>query len=112
MSLSPESRRRLKTALTSEKVGKEVADAIDTGGNPDVATTTASGLMSASDKVKLNGIEAEANKYVLPAATTAAAGGVKQATNVPEAAGAAPTAAEFKALLDALIASGSMAAPG
>ena len=46
----------------------------------------------------------------LPGATPAANGAVKQAANVPEAAGAAPTAAEFKALLDALIASGAMAA--
>lgn len=45
-----------------------------------------------------------------PAATTAAAGLVKQAANVPEATGDNPTAAEFKALLDALIAAGVMAA--
>lgn len=49
--------------------------------------------------------------YVLPAATAAALGGVKQAANVAEAEGEAPTAAEFKALLDALIAAGIMAAP-
>ena len=49
-------------------------------------------------------------KYTAADATAAAAGLVRQATNVPEAAGAAPTAAEFKALLDALIASGAMAA--
>jgi len=36
---------------------------------------------------------------------------ITQAANVPTAAGAAPTAAEFKALLDALIAAGLMAAP-
>ena len=47
---------------------------------------------------------------VLPVAATAeTAGLVKQAANVPEAAGANPTAAEFKALLDALIAAGVMA---
>lgn len=43
-------------------------------------------------------------------ATAAKKGLVKQAANVPEAAGATPTAAEFKALLDALIASGVMTA--
>lgn len=37
--------------------------------------------------------------------------GLPQAANVPAAAGDAPTAAEFKALLDALIAAGLMAAP-
>lgn len=47
---------------------------------------------------------------VLPVAATAeTAGLVKQAANVPEAAGTNPTAAEFKALLDALIAAGVMA---
>lgn len=45
------------------------------------------------------------------AATTEAAGIVKMSANVAEAAGSAPTAAEFKALLDALIAAGIMAAP-
>lgn len=47
---------------------------------------------------------------VLPVAATAeTAGLVMQAANVSEAAGANPTAAEFKALLDALIAAGVMA---
>ena len=41
------------------------------------ATQSASGLMSASDKAKLDGIEAQANKYVLPQATSSALGGVK-----------------------------------
>lgn len=48
-------------------------------------------------------------KYTAANATTAAAGLVMQAANVSEAAGANPTAAEFKALLDALIAAGVMA---
>ena len=43
------------------------------------------------------------------AATEEKAGTVKMAANVPEAAGEAPTAAEFKALLDSLIAAGIMA---
>lgn len=48
---------------------------------------------------------------VLPvAATESTAGLVKMAANVPEAEGDAPTAAEFKALLDTLIAAGIMAA--
>lgn len=41
------------------------------------ATDAASGVMGAGDKAKLNGIEAGANAYTLPAATTAALGGVK-----------------------------------
>lgn len=44
------------------------------------------------------------------AATATTVGGVKVAASVAEAAGANPTAAEFKALLDALIAAGVMAA--
>ena len=46
----------------------------------------------------------------LPAATAEKRGGVKMAAAVAEAAGDAPTAAEFKALLDALKTAGIMAA--
>ena len=45
-----------------------------------VATTSAKGLMSASDKSKLDGIAAGANKYTLPTATASALGGVKSST--------------------------------
>jgi hypothetical protein len=48
-------------------------------------------------------------KYTAANATAVAAGLVKQAAVVAEAAGATPTAAEFKALLDALKAAGLMA---
>lgn len=41
------------------------------------ATTSVSGLMSASDKAKLNGISSNANNYVLPIATESALGGIK-----------------------------------
>ena len=44
----------------------------------------------------------------MPAATKTKAGAVKMAAKVSEAAGDAPTAAEFKALLDALKAAGIM----
>ena len=50
------------------------------------ATQSASGLMSASDKTKLDGIATNANNYTLPAATDSAIGGVKQGTNVTIAA--------------------------
>lgn len=46
-----------------------------------VATTGANGMMSKEDKVKLDGIEAGANKYVLPVAG-AQIGGVKNGTEV------------------------------
>lgn len=46
-------------------------------GNLSSATTSASGLMSAADKTKLNGIATGANAYTLPAATSSALGGIK-----------------------------------
>lgn len=45
----------------------------------------------------------------LPAATTAVKGVVKQGAAVADAASTAPTAAEFKALLDSLRAAGIIA---
>lgn len=47
--------------------------------------------------------------YVLPAATTGALGGVRQAAHVASAAGDNVTQAEFEALLDALEAAGIVA---
>lgn len=41
------------------------------------ATDILSGLESAEDKTKLDGIEAEANKYILPTSSTVTLGGVK-----------------------------------
>lgn len=43
----------------------------------DVATTSANGLMSATDKRKLMGIESGANAYTLPTMTTTTKGGAK-----------------------------------
>lgn len=42
-----------------------------------ISSPTQAGLMSTTDKTKLNGIEAGANKYVLPNASASAIGGVK-----------------------------------
>lgn len=41
------------------------------------ATTSAKGLMSSADKTKLDSVEADANNYTLPQATTATLGGVR-----------------------------------
>lgn len=63
-------------------------------------------------KEAMNNIEngvATADAGIPVNATKAKAGLVKQATLVPEAAGANVTKEEFKALLDALKASGQMA---
>lgn len=46
------------------------------------ATTSVSGLMSASDKAKLNGIETNANNYSLPVATSSKLGGVKSGNHI------------------------------
>lgn len=59
------------------------------------ATTSANGLMTKEDKVKLNGIAENANNYSLPTATSTALGGVKQ--------GAAVEAIPGEATLDVVI---------
>ena len=41
------------------------------------ASHSSAGVMTSNDKAKLDGIAADANKYVLPTATTAALGGIK-----------------------------------
>ena len=48
-----------------------------------VVTTTANGLMTSADKVKLNGIAANANNYSLPTASSTL-GGVKTTSNVSD----------------------------
>lgn len=48
----------------------------------EVATTSANGLMSSSDKTKLNGIATNANNYTLPIATKTVLGGVKAGENI------------------------------
>lgn len=45
-------------------------------------TTASAGLMSSTDKVKLDGIESGANNYTLPSASTSSLGGVKVGTNL------------------------------
>jgi hypothetical protein len=57
----------------------------------DVAKTTADGLMSSTDKTKLDGIAEGANKYVLPSATSTALGGVKNGSSVTNSSGYEPT---------------------
>ena len=52
------------------------------------ATTSTSGLMSAADKTKLDGIASGANKYSLPEATSSVLGGVKVGSNISVSSGA------------------------
>lgn len=51
------------------------------------ATTSTAGLMSTSDKSKLDGIAANANNYSLPAATSSVLGGVKTGSNITNSSG-------------------------
>ena len=65
---------------TTYSLAKSVpANAKFTDTKYDAATTTTAGLMSAEDKVKLNGIAANANNYTytLPTASSSALGGIK-----------------------------------
>jgi len=73
------------TAGTNVQISDQnVISATDT--TYSVATQSDAGLMSASDKTKLDGIATGANNYVLPEATAQVLGGVKQGTNVSIAA--------------------------
>ena len=77
-----------------------------------VVTTSANGLMSKEDKTKLNGIAENANNYSLPAATSAALGGVKQGAAVAAVAAdadAATIAAKVNELIASLKAAGVIA---
>lgn len=88
---------------------KELLLAKIAGESVDIATMTPPVPISEEEQLMLD--IADRINGTSAAATTSKAGMVKQSENVPEAAGSAPTAAEFKALLDALIAAGIMAAP-
>lgn len=59
----------------------------DTNTTYSAATTSTAGLMSAADKVKLNGIATGANKYTLPTASSSTLGGVKTTSNVTSTSG-------------------------
>ena len=87
----------VRVAVTKEKIADDVIPTV-----PGKASTSADGLMSKEDKSKLDGVAANANAYVLPAATTSALGGVKQAAHVDGSDGTA--------IVAALVAAGIMAA--
>ena len=84
----------------------------DTNTTYNVVTTSDNGLMSKEDKVKLNDIEENANNYSLPAATSAAIGGVKQGDAVAAVAAnadAATIAGKVNELITSLKAAGVIA---
>ena len=59
----------------------------DTNTTYSVATTSANGLMSSTDKSKLNGIATGANAYTLPTASSSTLGGVKTTSTVTSTSG-------------------------
>ena len=71
--------------------------------NLPTASTTTLGCVKIGANITL-----QSGKISIPVATTATAGVVKKAANVSTAAGDAPTAQEFNALISALIAAGIM----
>ena len=78
--------------ITSPTIGANVTDGTVTWTIRKVAdttdaTTTTHGLMSASDKTKLDGIEANANNYSLPTASSSTLGGVKTGSNITNSSG-------------------------
>ncbi len=75
---NPVQNKVVKSALDGK------ANSVHTHSN---ATTLLSGFMSASDKVKLNGIAAGANNYSLPTATSSVLGGVKTGDNITNSDG-------------------------
>ena len=76
-------------ALNRTKVSKINGAIPDNNGEVTIAnaTTSASGLMSASDKTKLGGIAEGANNYSLPTASSSQLGGVKTGSNITNTSG-------------------------
>lgn len=71
-----------------------------------VASASSNGLMSSTDKTKLDGIAANANNYTLPNASTSTRGGVLQGEAVADAVeDGTETATTVTATLNALLAS-------
>ena len=68
-----------------DESGHITISAIDT--KYSAATTETSGLMSAADKEKLDGIATGANKYTLPTASSSTLGGVKTGANITNSSG-------------------------
>lgn len=67
-------------------VTSKIQDQLNSKASTAVASTTASGLMSSSDKTKLNNIEDGANNYSLPTASSTL-GGVKTTSTVTSTSG-------------------------
>ena len=75
--------------LDGINTSKTIQNQLDEKASTSVATTTADGLMSSSDKSKLNSIAQNANNYSLPTAGSTL-GGVKTTSTVTSASGYTP----------------------
>ena len=67
----------LKKASSAQLLGALDQRYAEKGHTHSAATQAAAGLMSAADKTKLDGVEAQANKYTLPSASATVLGGIK-----------------------------------
>ncbi len=74
-------------SLNSNAGGWKVSAYYDSNTQYSDATQSTHGLMTAADKIKLDGIAAGANKYSLPAATSSTLGGVKVGSNISVSSG-------------------------
>lgn len=72
--------------LNGINTGQTIQNQLDKKASLSVATTSANGLMSSSDKSKLEGIAAGANNYSLPTASSSL-GGVKTTSTVTSTSG-------------------------
>ena len=77
------------TIQLKDNSGTVVSSVTDSDSNTTYsnATTSSAGLMSASDKSKLDGIDSGANAYSLPTATASVLGGVKTGSNITNSSG-------------------------
>jgi len=74
------------TTVTTDANGVITISSTDNNTTYSVATTSKNGLMSSTDKTKLDGIAAGANNYVLPTASSTL-GGVKTTSTVTDTSG-------------------------
>ena len=75
------------TTVTSDASGNIVISSTDNNTTYSTATASTAGLMSASDKSKLDGIASGANAYKLPTASSSTLGGVKTKSSVTSTSG-------------------------
>ena len=66
----------------ANKTAKSSGVSISSLARTTTASSSANGLMSSADKAKLDGIATNANKYVLPTATSSVLGGIKSGGDI------------------------------